>query len=217
MNKSEQFAQELLAWFQKNERAFPWRKTTDPYRILLAEIFLRKTDATKVCNIYESFTGEYPKFEALVKANERDLADFLRPLGLYKRRARELMELARIVTTAHHGEVPRSREELLELPGVGDYTANAVMCFAFGRNVPILDTNVIRIITRVFSFHSKRKRARDDPEMWRATRRILPKRKARDFNLAMLDLAATICLFRRPRCAACPVRSLCDYNTKTNS
>ena len=217
MNKSEQFAQELLTWFQKSERVFPWRKTTDPYRILLAEIFLRKTDAAKVCNVYERFIGEYPGFEALAKANERDLEDFLRPLGLYKRRAKELVDLAHIVTTAHHGEIPHSREELLELPGVGDYIANAVLCFAFGRGVPILDTNVIRIITRVFSFQSKKKRARDDPEMWRVARRILPKRRARGFNLAMLDLAATICLSRKPRCIACPVRSLCDYYEKTNS
>lgn len=211
MSKSDQFAQKLATWFEKNERIFPWRETSDPYRVLLAEIFLRKTDAKKVLGIYEHFIRHYPEFETLVNANVRDLENFLRPLGLYRRRAKELKNLAQIVMTRHRGEIPRSREELLGLPGVGDYIANAILCFVFGKDVPLLDTNVIRVVTRVFSFKPKRKRARDDPEMWRAVRQMVPRGKARDFNLATLDLAATICHPRKPECVVCPVLSLCDY------
>lgn len=215
-HKPEKFAQRLLKWFIENRRDFPWRKTCDPYKVLIAEIFLRKTDARKALGIYEHFIRRYPGFEALIKVDQRELEDFLRPLGLYRRRAKELIDLARIVTTKHRGEVPRSREELLELPGVGDYIANAVLCFAFAKTVPLLDTNVIRVVTRVFSFKPKRKRARDDPEMWRDVKQIVPKGKARDFNLAVLDLAAATCLPRKPKCAICPVISLCDYYCAAN-
>ena len=215
MNKHRQFAQRLLIWFERNERVFPWRKTRNPYKILLAEIFLRKTDAAKVLGVYEHFIRRYAKLETLVNANERDLEDFLRPLGLYRRRAKELMNLAQIVTTKHRGEIPRSRKELLGLPGVGDYIANAVLCFAFGKDVPLLDTNVIRVVTRVFSFESKKKRVRDDPEIWRIVREMVPKSNSRNFNLAVLDLAATVCLPKKPKCLICPVSLICDYYNKT--
>jgi A/G-specific adenine glycosylase len=215
MNKHRQFAQRLLMWFEKNERVFPWRKTRDPYKILLAEIFLRKTDAAKVLGVYEHFIRQYAGLEALVNAKEGDLEDFLRPLGLYRRRAKELMNLAQIVTTKYHGKIPHSREELLGLPGVGDYIANAVLCFAFGKDVPLLDTNVIRVVIRVFSFESKKKRIRDDPEMWQNIREIVPKSSSRNFNLAVIDLAATICLPKKPKCWICPVSLICDYYNKT--
>lgn len=216
MDKSEQFAQRLLIWFEENQRQFPWRRTKDPYNVLLAEVFLRKTNAPKVVCVYERFVSRYPRFEALANIPEQELEKVLKPLGLYRRRARDLRRLAEIVMAKYDGEIPSSREELMELPGVGSYTANAVLCFAFGETVPLLDTNVIRVVTRVFSFKPKRKRARDDPEMWRAVRRIVPRGKARDFNLAMLDLAAATCLPRKPKCVMCPVFSLCDYYRAVN-
>jgi len=215
MDKSEQFAQQLLKWFSKNRRGFPWRETSDPYKVLMAEIFLRKTDAGKVSSIYEHFIRKYPGFEALINADGRDLEDFLRPLGLYRRRTKELKNLAQIVMTKHRGEIPRSREELLGLPGVGDYIANAVLCFAFGKDVPLLDTNVIRVVTRVFSFKSKKKRARDDPEMWQFVHGMVPKSNSRNFNLAVLDLAATVCFPKKPKCSVCPINLICNYSRKT--
>jgi len=216
MDKSRLFAQQLLKWFRKNRRGFPWRETSDPYKVLIAEILLRKTDAMKVLSIYEHFIRRYPDFEALVNADAKQLEDSLRPLGLYRRKAKELKDLAQIVKTKHQGEVPHSREDLLGLPGVGDYIANAVLCFVFAKTVPLLDTNVIRVVTRVFSYKPKKKRARDDPEMWRNIEQIVPKGEARDFNLSMLDLAAAICLPRKPKCAICPVFSSCDYYCVAN-
>lgn len=216
MDKPRFFAQQLLKWFSKNRRSFPWRETSDPYKVLVAEILLRKTDAGKVSRIYERFVRRYPSFEALINADQRELEDFLRPLGLYRCRAKELMDLARIVMAKHRGKVPHSRWELLELPGVGGYIANAVLCFAFGKTVPLVDTNIIRVVARVFSFKPKRKRARDDPEIWRETGKIVPNGKAREFNLAMLDLAAASCLPRKPVCGICPVTLLCDYYCEAN-
>ena len=206
----------LLTWFEENQRQFPWRKTEDPYSILLAEIFLRKTNASRVVGVYERFVSRYPRFEVLANVTEQELESALKPLGLYRRRAKDLRRLAEIVIAKYNGKVPSSREELVELPGVGNYIANATLCFAFGETVPLLDTNVIRVVTRVFSFKPKRKRARDDPEMWRAVRHMVPKGKARDFNLAILDLAAKACLPRKPKCVVCPVLFLCDYYCTAN-
>jgi A/G-specific adenine glycosylase len=211
MDKPRFFAQQLLKWFSKNRRRFPWRETSDPYKILIAEVFLRKTDARKVLGVYEHFILRYPGFEALVNAKDGQLEDALRPLGLYRRRAKELKDLAQIVTTKYSGEVPHSRRELLGLPGVGDYIANAVLCFAFEKAVSLLDTNVIRVVARAFSFKSEKRRARDDPAMWQMVHRIMPKNRARDFNLAILDLAAKVCLPRKPNCLVCPVNLICDY------
>lgn len=216
MEKPRLFAQQLLKWFSKNRRDFPWRETKDPFKVLIAEILLRKTDAGKVLSVYEHFVRRYSSIEALINANDGQLENSLRPLGLYRRRAKELKDLAQMVANEYGGEIPRSREELLGLPGVGDYIANAVLCFAFGKDVPLLDTNVIRVVTRVFSFKPKRKRARDDPEIWRDVRKIIPKGKARDFNLAMLDLAAATCLPRKPVCGICPVIPSCDYYCAAN-
>jgi A/G-specific adenine glycosylase len=211
MTKSEQFAKLLLAWFYSNQRSFPWRQTSDPYQILLAEIFLRKTDAKKVLGVYERFLNQYQGIEEIAHANESDLANFLKPLGLYRHRAKELLNLAKTVLIAHNGEIPRSKQELLGLPGVGNYIANAVLCFAFGESVPLLDANIIRILIRVFSLKSNKKRPRDDPKLWQAVRQMIPKTQARDFNLALLDLAATVCCPKKPKCEICPVSSMCDY------
>jgi len=211
LTKAERFSQLLLTWFEDNQRSFPWRQTRDPYKILLAEIFLRKTNAAKVLTVYADFLERYPRIEAIAQAKESDLADFLRPLGLYQCRAKYLANLAKIVINKHQGEIPNSKLELLGLPGVGDYIANALLCFAFDESVPLLDTNIIRIALRVFSLESNKKRARDDPIMWQAIGQILPKTKARAFNLALLDLAATICRPKNPQCEDCPVFSICDY------
>lgn len=212
MKKSRLFAQQLLKWFGKNRRSFPWRETSDPYKILVAEILLRKTDAGKVLDIYERFIEKYPDFATLTRGSGRRLKDFLRPLGLYRHRAQELQDLAQMVLTKYGGEIPQSREDLLELPGVGDYVANAILCFSFGKNLPLLDTNVIRVVTRVFSVESEKKRVREDPEMWLVVGKMLPRNKARDFNLAVLDLAAKVCLPKKPKCPICPINMICDYN-----
>ena len=217
MEKSRLFAQQLLKWFSKNRRDFPWRETKDPFKVLIAEILLRKTDARKVLSVYEHFVRRYSSIEALINANDGQLENSLRPLGLYRRRAKELRDLAQMVANEYGGEIPRSREELLGLPGVGDYIANAVLCFSFGEDVPLLDTNVIRVVARAFSFKSEKKRVRDDPKMWQMVHRIVPKGRARNFNLAVLDLAAKVCLPRKPKCAICPANLICDYASNTTA
>jgi len=126
-------------------------------------------------------------------------------------RASALKKIADIIIHKHGGKIPRLREKLLELPHIGPYIANAVMCFAYDKDYALLDTNVVRVIIRVFSYESLKKRPRDDNKMWEFAYTIVPPGKARDFNLAMLDFAASICLPRNPECLNCPLANICDH------
>lgn len=211
LERRSEFSLYLSSWFKKNCRVFPWRKTHNPYKVFIAEVLLRKTSVVNVLIVYESFVGKYPDFQSLAKASLTDLENELKPLGLYRLRAKQLIQSAKIIVTKFSGQLPNSKNQLLELPGVGNYIANAVLCFAFDQKLPILDTNVIRVISRAFSFKSRRKRARDDPIMWQVATRLVPDNSVRSFNFALLDLASIICLPKNPKCPLCPLVSLCDY------
>jgi len=214
MNK-ETFSERLLTWFKDNKRVFPWRERREPYAVLIAEVLLRKTDAPKVLAVYEGFLTRYPNFEEVASAPVKELIEVLKPLGLYRRRANELKGLAKSIVKEHKGRLPRSKKELIKLPGVGNYIANAVLCFAFNEDVPLLDSNIIRVLERVFSLKSFRARPRTDKELWEAAGKIIPKNQAKDFNLALLDFAAQICTARNPKCDLCFFESLCEFRAKS--
>jgi A/G-specific adenine glycosylase len=190
--------------------SYPWRQTSDPFKILITELLLRKTTRNQVSHLYERFFALYPNAYALSQADTESLEQLIRPLGMEHIRATALKEAAETVTIKYGRNVPNDKESLLSIPHVGPYVANAVLCFAYGRNVPLLDTNMIRVICRVFSFEPRKKRAREDPEMWKRASKIMPHGKARDFNIAMLDFAAMICTARNPKCPVCPILSICD-------
>jgi len=211
IERRAQFSVYLIAWFKKNHKNYPWRKTKEPYKIFIAEIMLRKTNAEKVLTIFEPFVRRYPEFNSLARASPKELEENLRPLGLYRLRAEQLKRSAETIVSKFDGQLPNSKKELLELPGVGNYIANAILCFAFNQNVPILDTNIIRIIARAFSQKSKRRRARNDPVIWQMVAKLIPDDDARSFNLALLDLVSIVCTPKNPRCSICPVVSLCNY------
>jgi len=208
--KSRLFVERLLAWWESNKQQFPWRKESDPYRILIAEMLLRKTTARQVATIYKDFLRFFPDPKSLAEASIESLEIILKPLGMYKVRARILKDLGRVLVTKFSGYVPRSKHELLSLPGVSEYTANAVLCFAYNKEVPLVDTNVIRILYRVFVLKSDRKRAKDDPKIWRFVQEILPKGRARDFNLALIDFAHKICRPKNPICSSCIMLDICS-------
>jgi A/G-specific adenine glycosylase len=203
------FVDKLLEWWPKNARDFPWRKTQNPYYILIAETLLRKTTAKQVEQMYPTFLEKYPSPSHLALADLRTLRKILKPLGLENRRAASLKKLAQVIVAKYGGAVPRRREELMELPVVGRYATNAVLCFAYGTEAPLVDTNVVRIITRFFSFESRKTRLKDDPYMWMFAESLLPAGRARDFNLALLDFAAQVCRARNPKCGECIVRNMC--------
>jgi len=205
------FCSLLLEWWEKNKRDFPWRRSSDPYAVLIAELLLRKTTAKQVEKVYKAFLTRYPVPESLSTATEAEVEEFLRPLGMEHRRAKLLVELGKALVEKHRGSVPNSIEDLLQLPGVGAYTANTVLCFAYGKNAVIVDTNAVRVFQRVFGFRSKRRRPKDDHALWELARSIAPADRMREFNFAVIDFAHSICTPRKPRCYSCPVGSVCKY------
>lgn len=171
---------------------------------------LQKTDSKKALSVYPSFIKKYPTPKRLAQANSRTLRREIHLLGISDR-ARRLKATAKTIERLHSGKVPSDRKQLLNFLGVGDYIANAVLCFAFDEDVPLLDTNVIRVIKRVFSVESSKERARTDKNLWQFAGSLVPQRKAIDYNRGVLDFAATVCTARNPNCQICPIREICDY------
>lgn len=200
-------AADLLRWFDAEGRDLPWRRRRDPYAVLVAELLLQRTRADLVPPVYEAFLAAFPDPAALAEATPERVLDVIRPLGLPARAAR-LPVLGRELVERHGGRVPRDPASLRALTGVGPYVANAVAAVAYGRRVPLLDPNVIRVLDRVFDRRSARSRPRADRELWAFVAWLLPRRRAADFGLALVDLGALVCR-PRPRCDACPLRGRC--------
>jgi len=204
------FQRTLLRWYKRNGRAFPWRRTRNPYHVLVAEVLLQKTNSAKVSDVFTHLIAQYPTIVALARAREASIRRLIRPLGL-EYRAHRLRTMARQIAHTHGGTIPRTKEGLDGLQGVGDYIAAAVLVFAYNRPLGVLDTNVIRVLRRVFGVQAKTARARTDRDLWAAASELVPLGDARDYNLAILDFAALVCVSGRPRCDECPLSDQCKY------
>lgn len=208
-DKIKWFQEQLSEWAATNLRDFPWRRTTDPYSIFVAEVLLQKTVAATASPIYEVFLVKYPTLDALAKASVEDLALLLQPLGL-SFRAERLCRSARIVVDKYAGSIPASEAELLLLPGIGKYTARSICANAFGKPAAILDTNVARIIERFFGLQGERVKSRCKI-LWSAAEAIAPNKEVGRWNLTLLDFGAAICAARKPRCGECVLQEKCCY------
>jgi A/G-specific adenine glycosylase len=200
--------QGLLDWYRRGHRDLPWRNTRDPYAILVSEIMLQQTQVERVIPKYHQFLGLYPTLEALAAAPRAEVIRSWAPLG-YNLRAVRLHEIARQAVATYGGRLPESVAGLLSLKGIGPYTAGAIACFAFGQSTAALDTNVRRVLGRIFAADVPGA-AVDDRLAWRLAEAVLPQAEAYDWNQALMDLGATICIARAPRCLLCPVQSLCS-------
>src|SRR5579863_3315653 len=187
--RRETFRAALLAWFQENRRSFPWRQTSDPWLILISELLLKRTLADRVNAFLPSFIEKYTNPKVLAAACQGDLERDLAALGLQKQRAAHLKALGKTLVEEFGGQVPKSSEELSRLPGLGAYGCNAVLCFAYGKRVPIVDGNVVRVLLRVFPTRYSHREARWSPEVWELAWNLLPKTadETRSYNLALLD------------------------------
>jgi A/G-specific adenine glycosylase len=198
----------LLDWYAVAQRALPWRETRDPYAILVSEVMLQQTQVERVIPKYRQFLERFPTLAALAGAARADVIRVWAPLG-YNRRAVRLHELAVQVFTEHGGVLPGEPAELARLSGLGPYTAAAVACFAFGHQVAAVDTNIRRVLRRVFA-----ERIDPDEPPSRALASLaaaaLPIGQAADWNQALMDLGATVCTARAPSCARCPLVELCS-------
>jgi len=207
-----EIARRLLDWFLRNGRNYPWRNTQDPYKILIAEIMLQRTKADQVEPVYREFVEKFPSPHELNKASIKDIEKFFTRLGL-RWRAGLVKALARELVKRFNGKVPENRDELLSLPSVGDYMADAVLSFAYERSVAVVDSNICRILERVFDL-KPRGEARRDPKFRKIADKIIPAGKAKPFNWAMIDLAALICTPRNPKCHLCPLCDICRYHER---
>jgi A/G-specific adenine glycosylase len=203
------FRQQLLEWGKQHRREFPWRQTTDPYAILIAEMMLRRTQARQVAPVYRAFLSRFPGVQALAAAPPEEVEGMLRPLGLAWR-VSAFQRLARQLAERYDGRVPCDRQALLSLPGVGNYVADAVRCLAFGKPVVLVDSNTVRVAGRYFGFpvspESRRRKA-----VQQAVARLVDLSVPRESNLALLDFAALVCRARLPLHDRCPVAGRCAF------
>jgi len=201
------FRRSLLSWYRKNGRDLPWRRTTDPYAILVSEFMLQQTQVATVIPYYREWMRRFPDFAALAAAPEGDALHAWQGLGYYAR-ARNLRAAARIVMEKHDGRFPKTLEAMRDLPGVGRYTANAVATFAFNRSVPLVEANIARLFARLSNLQIPIDTGRGRESLWQCAIELLPSRGARIHNSALMDLGALVCA-SRPHCVVCPVRNLC--------
>ena len=203
------FTRRLLTWYARTARDLPWRRTRDPYRVLVSEFMLQQTQVSRVREYYPRFLERFPDLEALASARPRAVREAWDGLGYYARAA-NLHALARVVSQDLDGTLPEDPQALLKLPGVGPYTAGAVASFAYEKPVPAVDTNVARVIRRVF-FGRATGKVQRVTQVWRLAAALVPRngKRAWRFNQAIMELGALICVARKPRCPQCPVRPVC--------
>lgn len=209
----EEFQAIILNWYKHDGRCLPWRNTDDPYHIMIAELLLQKTDVGKARMVYERFVDSWPTIQLLHEGDFCAIADAIEPLGLKYRTAR-LKSIANTIVTRFGGRIPDTTDMLLQLPGIGRYTASAIECFAYNRRTAILDTNVIRILDRVLGISSQKQRPRNDAYLWDLAQELLPHENVKEYNRALLDFGSVICRNKRPGCDVCSLQGMCtSYRT----
>ncbi|MEO8440555.1 MAG: A/G-specific adenine glycosylase [Spartobacteria bacterium] len=206
--EEREFRRSLRSWYERNGRELPWRRTRDPYAILVSEFMLQQTQVATVMPYYQRWLERFPGFLALARADESDVLHAWQGLGYYSR-ARNIHAAAKVVAQKFGGQLPADLSLIEQLPGVGRYTAGAIASFAFDLPAPIVDVNVARIIARLTNWQDPIDSAAGRSHLWETAARLVPRRGAGAYNSALLDLGATVCLPRQPRCGDCPVRTFC--------
>ncbi|HYO93190.1 MAG TPA: A/G-specific adenine glycosylase [Polyangiaceae bacterium] len=198
----------LLAWYDQVRRDLPFRRTRDPYAIWVSEVMLQQTQVSTVLPYYERWMRRFPTVGHLAVADEADVLHAWQGLGYYSR-ARSLLRAARVVAERHAGELPRSTELLLDLPGIGPYSAGAIASIAFEQRVPVVDGNVVRVLCRLLELEGDPARSPLKQELWARAAELVPETRPGDFNQALMELGATLCIPQKPGCPACPLRDAC--------
>ena len=202
------FQRRLLTWYRRHGRDLPWRRTRDPYSILVSEIMLQQTQVERVIPKYREFLKRYPSLEALARAPVKEVKRTWYPLG-YNIRPVHLHGIAKETVARYNARLPSDEKALRQFKGIGRYTAGAVLSFAFRKDAPILDTNVRRVLGRVFLGPRRMKALRGQRVLWDLSAALVPRGKAYDFNQALMDFGATWCTPRNPRCLPCPMKGFC--------
>ena len=199
----------LLAWFRKNARDLPWRKSRDPYRIWISEVMLQQTQVATVIPYFTRFLKQFPTLQKLAEADEQVVLRLWEGLGYY-RRARDLRRAAVLLSENNYKTIPDDPDFVRSLPGFGRYTTNAVLSQAFDRRLPILEVNSQRVLCRLFGIEQDPKVAAVQKHLWELAEAMLPRTSAGDFNQAMMELGALVCTPAMPNCVACPLSRFCQ-------
>lgn len=209
--KKKRFVVRVLEWAQKNLRDFPWRETDRPYEIFIAETLLKRTTSTAAERVFDDFLNEFPDIASLANADVENLEEILKPIGLYRQRSEGLKEAAEHVMENFNGRLPSSYEDLLEVPHIGPYSAGAIDSFAFGDPVPIVDSNVKRVVGRCFRGEWGDADPKDR-EIRSFLEDIVPQKRHRAFNLGLIDLGFLVCSYDEKHCNRCPLSEICDVS-----
>jgi A/G-specific adenine glycosylase len=203
------FQKKLLSWYDKQARPLPWRETKDPYRIWVSEVMLQQTQVKTVELYYGRFLDRFPSVEELARAAPDEVMKLWEGLGYYGR-ARHLHRAAREVVDRFNSRVPDTLADLLSLSGIGRYTAGAILSIAFEKSEAVLDGNVIRVLSRMFHITDDVRKGSTHKMLWSLSEGLLPKRRIRDYNQALMELGALVCRARNPVCPDCPVSTICE-------
>ena len=198
----------ILNWYNENKRDLPWRQTSDPYKIWISEIMLQQTRVDTVIEYYLRFIAKFPEVKSLAEADQDEVLTQWKGLGYYSR-AKNLHKAANVVMHRYGGIFPETLEEVLSLPGIGAYTAGAILSIAFNQNYPAVDGNVLRVIARLEAFEEDILQEKTKKLVTAVVERMIPENHARDFTQAMMELGALICVPAKPQCNACPVADFC--------
>jgi A/G-specific adenine glycosylase len=202
------FRTRLLAWYRRHGRDLPWRKTDDPYHILVSEIMLQQTQVDRVLPKYAEWLDRFPTLQALAEAPQGEVFQAWYPLG-YNIRPQRLQSIAREAVAKYGGALPSDEATLRSFKGIGAYTAGAIRSFAFGERAAILDTNVSRVLFRVFVGKGEPKSHAMTRHLWAVAHTLVPHRHVFDYNQALMDLGAMVCVARHPKCLVCPMARGC--------
>ena len=202
------FRRKLRAWYAANARVLPWRGTHDPYQVWLSEVMLQQTQVETVKAYFQRFVAKFPTIGALAEADERQILRLWEGLGYY-RRARQLHKAAQWIVAEHDGRFPSDPHAVERLPGIGRYTAGAILSIAFDQRRPILEANTVRLFSRLTAYTGDTTSAAGQRLLWSAAEAVLPKQNAGGFNQALMELGSLICKPQAPRCAECPAAGLC--------
>jgi A/G-specific adenine glycosylase len=206
--RRQAFRRRLLAWYDRHGRTLPWRSDPAPYNVLVSEVMLQQTQVDRVLPKYEEWLGKYPSLANLAAAPVDEVVRTWYPLG-YNIRPRRLHAIARESVERFGGELPADEATLRSFKGIGPYTSGAILSFAFGQRAAILDTNVARVVFRVFVARGNPKSHAMKKRLWAVSEALVPARRVFDFNQAVMDLGALICTARKPKCPECPMRTMC--------
>ena len=203
-----QFGEPLLDWYQTHARRLPWRNNPDPYPVWVSEIMLQQTRVETVIPYFDRWMNRFPTINALADASQREVLSAWEGLGYYSR-ARNLHRAAQILLSEQGSQLPEDVNQLLLLPGIGRYTAGAIASIAFGKDEPVLDGNIRRVLARFFDVQEPARSAAGEKHLWQLAEDHLPPGRAGEYNQALMELGALICTPRHPRCDACPISTSC--------